>query len=200
MIRVALLLLALAGCGSLPRVEAPPPLPGYGAGPSDGASLAATLRARRDRLEGELAGVRTRLESAEREAREAPLRGLFRWGAWIGGALVLAGIVAAVLLRGTWPLWFSAAGAATVVAALTGAALLPYAVPLGIGCVVALVAALAWWARRRALAAGGAIGVADALKAKLRAVGVSDDERREIQRQAAGKAGAIIDRLRGKRR
>lgn len=197
-----LALLALSGCasGRLPIPAERPELPrggwlGFGGTPAPGplAETVEQLRERERHQEAELEATRTARRSAEQEAREAPLRGLFRWASWIGGALVLAGVVAAVLVRGLWPLWGSAAGAALVVVALTGAALLPYAVPVGIAGAVALVAALAWWGRRRLLAGDGAISVAEALKGKLRELGVSDDERRELQRKAAGAAAPLID-------
>lgn len=138
-----LALLACTGCGGLPRVEAPPRpvLAGYGAGPSDGALTAAGLRAERDKLAGRLAAVDERLRRAEREAREAPLRALFTWASWLGGLAILGGVVAAVALRCTWPLWISACGAAALLVGQLGAALLPYRMHIGIG---AGLLALAW--------------------------------------------------------
>lgn len=129
-----LLILSLTSCG--PRLAPPPnPFAGYGMGPSEAVSAKAGesgLRSQKVFLEGELKKVKGEI----REARIAPLRGLFRWGAWIGGGAILVAIVVAVLLKSRWPLLGAAAGAALLVSCLVMQSLLDYIVPIGIGLVV----------------------------------------------------------------
>lgn len=92
----------LGGCfgrADVPTVPAPepPPLP-----PADDAKPAdpvSDLRAERDRLKADLAGIESRLRAAESEKTLAPLRALTRWAAWIGGVIALASVFGLFLLR-----------------------------------------------------------------------------------------------------
>jgi predicted small lipoprotein YifL len=146
---VLMTLAAVAGCWLRPSVPVPP-VPPVAAAPED----AAALRAHRDRLLAELAGVQAQLRSAEREATLAPLRALCTWATWIGGAVALLGVVGLILLRvgapwlpvgGRFLLAVVASGVGLSAAALGLGQALPWLGPIGLGLLILLVVGgLAW--------------------------------------------------------
>lgn len=149
---LGLLVLALCGCAlgsywTKPRIPIDmPPIPAPLAPPVEipaGADPVQTLKDREAALVGELAGVRAQLDTAEKDARERPIRLASLWLAGIGALAAIAGIVG-VILTYAWKLpllrrtaWAVAAcGVAAVIVSQVLVKVLPWLVWTGLAALV----------------------------------------------------------------